>query len=203
MPPRAVPPADSEEAVPAAGPSWARVVEAIGPKVRALRQERGMTLQQLAHAADVSAAAVHKVERGDMVPTVTTMLKIASALDVPVRHFVENAEPGAPLAVHARGAQCPPRTTGSTPISGPAERFRAGATIHRLAGGTQRKGRRRAGEVLLVVLDGALDVTVADERYEVAEGESLHFPTHVPHAWSALGSGLAQYLTVTVEGGEP
>src|SRR4051812_27983004 len=80
---------------------WELVVDAIGPKVRALRRERGLTLQQLAHAADVSAASVHKVERGDMVPTVTTLLKIAGALEVPIRHFVEDSEAG-PLSVRTR-----------------------------------------------------------------------------------------------------
>jgi len=54
--------------------AWTGVVDSIGPKVYALRRERGMTSQQLAHVADGSTAAVHKVERGDMVPTITTLL---------------------------------------------------------------------------------------------------------------------------------
>ncbi|MEN3267769.1 helix-turn-helix transcriptional regulator, partial [Pseudonocardia sp.] len=83
-----------------ASAGWKDVVGSIGPKVRALRRERGLTLQQLAHAADVSTASVHKVERGDMVPTVTTLLKIAGALGVPVRLFVEDSEPS--QAVHTR-----------------------------------------------------------------------------------------------------
>ena len=60
------------------------IVSTIGPKLKQLRQEQRLSLQQLAVKADVSAAAIHKIERNDMVPTITTLLKIATALDRPV-----------------------------------------------------------------------------------------------------------------------
>ena len=53
------------------------IVSSIGPKLRELRIQRGMSLHQLAAQSDVSAAAIHKIERGGMVPTITTLLKIA------------------------------------------------------------------------------------------------------------------------------
>ena len=48
------------------------IVSSIGPKVKRLRQEQNLSLQQLAVKAEVSAAAIHKIERNDMVPTITT-----------------------------------------------------------------------------------------------------------------------------------
>ncbi|MDQ1489108.1 MAG: Helix-turn-helix domain, partial [Actinomycetota bacterium] len=39
-----------------------RIVSSIGPKLRDLRLQRGLSLQQLAERADVSAAAIHKIE---------------------------------------------------------------------------------------------------------------------------------------------
>ena len=65
------------------------IVSSIGPKLRELRLQRGMSLQQLAAQSDVSAAAIHKIERGGMVPTTTTPLKIAVAFNRPVSYFVE------------------------------------------------------------------------------------------------------------------
>ncbi len=87
-PPVAAPP------IPAPPPadgvaSWEPIVGAIGPKVRDLRQQHGLSLQQLAQRSGVSAAAIHKVERGDMVPTITTLLKLSAALGTPIGHFVE------------------------------------------------------------------------------------------------------------------
>src|SRR4051794_31555351 len=91
-PPAPEPPAADAEPERTA-PGWAAVVDAIGPKVRDLRQQAGLSLQQLARRADVSAASVHKVERGDMVPTITTLLKLADALERPIGHFVDDRVP--------------------------------------------------------------------------------------------------------------
>ena len=54
-----------------------------------LRKRMGLSLQQLGERSDVSAAAIHKIEQGGMVPTITTLLKIAGALGRPVSYFVE------------------------------------------------------------------------------------------------------------------
>ncbi|MDX6584501.1 MAG: hypothetical protein QOI10_3685 [Solirubrobacterales bacterium] len=180
------------------GSAWEPVVGAIGPKVRALRLERGLSLQQLAHAADVSAAAVHKVERGDMVPTITTLLKLADALQTPIRHFVETGSADEPLAVHTRWVGPAPAAPGSTAISGSSARFRSTGSVTRVAAGGRHKGQRRPGETLVVVVSGSLAITVADEAYTVAAGESLHFPTHVEHAWSNPGPDLAQAIWLSV-----
>ena len=74
------------------------IVSSIGPKVKKLRQEQRLSLQQLAIKAEVSAAAIHKIERNDMVPTITTLLKIATALDRAVTYFVEDEGYHEPVA---------------------------------------------------------------------------------------------------------
>src|SRR6266568_5673558 len=66
-----------------------RIVSSIGLKVFSLRKSMGLSLQQLGERSDVSAAAIHKIEQGGMVPTITTLLKIAGALGRPVSYFVE------------------------------------------------------------------------------------------------------------------
>ena len=66
-----------------------RIIGSIGLKVFSLRKRMGLSLQQLGERSDVSAAAIHKIEQGGMVPTITTLLKIAGALGRPVSYFVE------------------------------------------------------------------------------------------------------------------
>jgi len=56
--------------------------EKFGALVRALREERGLTQDQLAERAGVSATYIGFIERGDNVPTLTIILQIASALRV-------------------------------------------------------------------------------------------------------------------------
>ncbi|MDN5860929.1 MAG: XRE family transcriptional regulator [Pseudonocardia sp.] len=175
--------------------AWENVVGSIGPKVRVLRLERGMTLQQLAKAAEVSTASVHKVERGDMVPTVTTLLKIAGALGAPVRHFMED-DAGAPTAVQTRFADA--AAAGPVAITGSPDRFRARGTVARLDPGEARPGLRRAGETLLIVLSGSLHVEVAADRYEVAAGEALHFPSGLEHRCENTGDEPVEVVAIDV-----
>jgi transcriptional regulator with XRE-family HTH domain len=189
---------DIQSEPPKTTPAWEPIVRAIGPKVREVRQQLGLSLQQLAGRADVSAAAIHKVERGDMVPTITTLLKIAGALDRPIAHFVDDVDQANPVAVHVPAARRP----GAPPDWAPAaegvtaaalalrgDRLRAGA-VHAVIepGGSSGDTRpTRAGEELLLVLAGALAVEVAGEQYEVRPGDTLHYPTDRPHSWHNAG----------------
>jgi DNA-binding XRE family transcriptional regulator len=91
------------------------VVSSIGPRLRQLRHDQRLSLQQLAVRAEVSAAAIHKIERNDMVPTITTLLKISAALERPVSYFIERTtDPRSSRRSPARGSgrPCSRRTAG-------------------------------------------------------------------------------------------
>jgi transcriptional regulator with XRE-family HTH domain len=183
------------------GPAaWEPIVGAIGPKVRDLRQLHGLSLQQLAQRSAVSAAAIHKVERGDMVPTITTLLKLAAALERPIGHFVEGAEV-VPVAAHIPAADRPAvrgevEGVQLSGISGPPERFRTAGAVATIAAGAGGSARPRPGEELVLVLEGVLDFQVAGERYTLRDGDSLHYPTDRPHSWASSGPTRAIWMSV-------
>lgn len=196
---------DSERpGAPGSGATWEPIVGSIGPKVRELRTQLGLSLQQLSQRSDVSAAAIHKVERSDMVPTITTLLKLSAALDKPIGHFVENGADAGPVAAHTRATQ---RTAlQAAPgvelagISGPADRFRTAGAVATIAPGTTGGAAARPGEDLVLVLDGRLDFEVAGERYTLHDGDALHYPTDRPHHWSNLGDCTARAIWISLHG---
>jgi len=121
---------DAQSASPAedAADNLERIVGSIGLKVFTLRKSMGLSLQQLGERSDVSAAAIHKIEQGGMVPTITTLLKIAGAVGRPVSYFVEEDGGRDDLAVFTPADQVRPVFTshkGITldSISGPYARF--------------------------------------------------------------------------------
>src|SRR5687768_11776718 len=75
--------AHADDATPAKRDDLGQIVQSIGPKIRRLRQLKGLSLQQLGERSDISAAAIHKIERNGMVPTITTLMKLAVALNRP------------------------------------------------------------------------------------------------------------------------
>jgi transcriptional regulator with XRE-family HTH domain len=64
--------------------------EKFGAIVRKLREERGLTQDQLAERAGVSATYIGFIERGDNVPTLTVILQIASALKIRPSDFLRD-----------------------------------------------------------------------------------------------------------------
>src|SRR5436190_19695601 len=111
-----------------------RIVSGIGPRLRELRLHHSLSLQQLAERAGVSAAAIHKIERNGMVPTITTLLKLADAFDRPVAYFVDeeadNAGPVAYTPAPARAAAYSPHDgVEAQSISGSYARFFLDGTV--------------------------------------------------------------------------
>lgn len=62
--------------------------ELFGARLRELRQKRGMTQEQLAAAADTAGPYVSDMERGIKVPSLTTIIRLALALDCKVTDLV-------------------------------------------------------------------------------------------------------------------
>jgi len=175
-----------------------RIVGSIGLKVFSLRKRMGLSLQQLGERSDVSAAAIHKIEQGGMVPTITTLLKIAGALGRPVSYFVEEDIGQDDVAVLTDAEENRPVYTshkGITlhSISGPYGRFLlAGARATVIPGATSgRKPMQHPGEELVHVIGGVLEFTVTGQSYRVEAGNTLHFRGDQPHTWRNPGTSDA------------
>ncbi len=184
------------------------IVSMIGPKMAGLRKAQGLSLQQLATSSDVSAAAIHKIERSGMVPTVTTLLKLAGALGVPVSYFVAEDDPH-PESVHFTKSQA--RRAIYTPhsgltlagISGSYRQFQAAAAVASMSSGANSgvKQLKHPGEELVYVLSGQVRFTVGDELYILKTGDSLHFSGDVPHHWENVGKRTAQLIWFALRNG--
>jgi transcriptional regulator with XRE-family HTH domain len=184
---------DHERAAPTRAADAAdldQIVSSIGPKLRELRLQRRLSLQQLAERSDVSAAAIHKIERSGMVPTITTLLKLAAALDRPVAYFVdEDADRTGPVVFTAADARSALYTSHNgidlAGISGPYGRFFVAAAVATVepAADSGPTPMEHAGEELIFVLDGALEFVVDDQAFCLKPGDALHFRTDRRHRW--------------------
>jgi len=184
------------------------IVNQIGRKVSDLRKSQGLSLQQLASVSDVSAAAIHKIERSGMVPTITTLLKLGTALGVPVSYFVQEDETQ-PVPVHATAAGHRPQVY--TPhaglrlsgISGSYRQFQTAAAVATVEPGATSGERpmQHPGEELVHVLSGSVEFRVADQTYTLGPGDSLHFAGDVPHHWENHGRKAAELVWIALRNG--
>jgi transcriptional regulator with XRE-family HTH domain len=178
-----------------------QIVSGIGPKVRKLRKQAGLSLQQLAEQSNVSAAAIHKIEQSGMVPTITTLLKVAGALGRPVSYFVEEDDPSSDPTVHTPGTVARPIYTSHTGIdlagiTGPYGRFLLAAARATVEPGASSGDTplEHPGEELVYLLTGELELTVNSRVYLLGPGDALHFRTVQQHAWRNPGTQQATAL---------
>jgi transcriptional regulator with XRE-family HTH domain len=170
-------------------PDIERTVSALGAKVAAARAERGWSLAQLAQRAGMSAAAVHKIEKSGMTPTIASLMKIAAALGKSVSFFVD--EPSNPDVNVVRADERAQVYTSKNGLDlrnlsgryGPFKIAGAEAVAEPLADSGPTP-MNHPGEELVIVTDGELVFTIDGARHEISAGDSIHFRTHLPHSWA-------------------
>src|SRR5271170_7321074 len=69
--------------------------DALGPRIRALREAMDLSLRDLAERSGVSAPMLSQVERGDTSPTLTLAARIAAGLDLRLSQLLRLDEDGA------------------------------------------------------------------------------------------------------------
>ncbi len=181
-----------------------QTVSGIGAKVAKARAERGWSLQQLAQRAGMSAAAIHKIEKSGMTPTIASLMKVAAALGKSVGHFIEENDPLRPVTVVRRDERVRLYTSkeGLTleNISGRyGPFFAAGAEAFVDPGADSGpEPMVHPGEELVVLLEGEMSFGVDGEHYHLQEGDSIHFRTAHPHSWSNPSDRPARAICLAI-----
>lgn len=179
---------------------------AIGQRIQRERQALGLSLQRLARHAGVSAAAISKIERNGMVPSIAVLMKLASALNRTVGYLVGEEDGEAPRHVELIRAQGREKLHNeesaitSERVAGRLHDSLMIAGISRIApGGASGDGTMtHRGEELALCLDGEIEYTVAGKSYRLGKGDSFHFKSHLSHRWRNPGRRRARVLYVLV-----
>lgn len=184
------------------------IVNKIGQKIAGLRRAQGLSLQQLADRSDVSAPSIHKIERNGMVPTITTILKLGSALGVPVSYFV-NEDDFDPEPIHftnaieRRAIYTPHKGLTLAGITGSYRQFDAAAAVACMApkATSGRKLLKHPGEELVHVTSGEVLFHVGNESFKLKVGDSLHFSGEIPHHWENTTNTPAELIWIVLRKG--
>lgn len=74
-----------------------KIGNVIAYNLKRIREERKLSLGQLADMAGVSKVVLSQIEKGDANPTINTIWKITGALNLPYTSLLENYTPAAEL----------------------------------------------------------------------------------------------------------
>jgi transcriptional regulator with XRE-family HTH domain len=188
---------------PGLDPEIERTVSALGAKVATARAERGWSLAQLAQRSGLSPAAVHKIEKSGMTPTIASLMKLAAAFGKSVSYFVD--EPSTPDVTVVRADERAQVYTSKQGLDlknisgryGPFQIAGAEAVAEPYADSGPTP-MNHPGEELVIVLEGEMVFTVDGERHELGAGDSIHYRTRLPHSWANPADAPARMIWLVV-----
>lgn len=176
------------------------VLDAVGPRLRALRQQRGATLAQLARATGISVSTLSRLESGQRRPTLDLLLLLARAHQVALDDLV-----GAPPTGDPRIRPRPVERHGMTWL--PLTRRPGGVQAFKLilpvqATGAEPQQQAHEGYEWLYILSGRLRLLLGEHDLTLTAGEVAEFDTHTPHWFGNPGRAPTEALCLFGPQGE-
>ncbi|CDR17585.1 helix-turn-helix domain-containing protein [Streptomyces iranensis] len=175
-----------------------RVLTAIGPRLRALRLQRGITLAALSQTTGISESTLSRLESGGRKANLELLLPLAHVYQVPLDELVGAPETGDPR-VHLR----PVTRDGMTYV--PLSRRPGGLHAHKLVispSGGEPEPNIHEGYEWIYVLDGRLRLLLGERSLLLTPGEVAEFDTHVPHWLGADDDQPVELLVIFGKQGE-
>lgn len=185
--------------------------DAIGPRLRELREARGMSVRALATASGLSGGFLSQVERGLSSIALSSLHKVAGALDVSMSELfgkVPTPSPprGAPdddalVFTLNRAAARPERIVSSGRHYEMLSARVPGLTLEPMLvyiepGGRREEPAAHEGEEFAYVLSGELVYEVAGVEHRLSPGDSLFLRSNTPHAFHNLGDETTVVVSV-------
>jgi transcriptional regulator with XRE-family HTH domain len=176
-------------------------------QIRRVRDELGVSLQELAKRTGYSTAVLSQIENHLVSPSLGTMILLAKALKVPIGRFLGH-EDTEPFTIIRRDE----RQTVSRFES--REGFRYGYTYESLGVGKRDRKMEpffltlepatlpseqlssHAGEEFIYVLEGSIDVTLWQHTDVLEAGDSIYYDSTIPHRVRCHGDDPARILAV-------
>ena len=184
----------------------------VGERLRARRQERQLSLRDLAARLGVSPSLISQIERGRARPSVSTLYAIAAELDVSLDELLFNDD----FSPSRSGAAPPPATPGPPAATRP-QPVQAATTRHRIrlasgviwerlttvsepgveflyvvyeVGGASSPAdafQRHAGHEWGYVVSGTLEVVIGFDRHVLEAGDAVSLDSRIPHRLANIG----------------
>lgn len=168
------------------------VLASVGPRLRALRTQGGLTLAQLADLTGISVSTLSRLESGQRRPTLELLLPLAKAHRLPLDELVDAPETGDPR-VRARPVTRHGRTyIPLTRRPGGVQAFKVVVPPHHPSG--PYEPRAHEGYEWIYVLSGRLHLVLGRRELDLAPGEVVEFDTRTPHVIANRGDEPTEFL---------
>jgi len=184
-----------------------RTNQDVGARVRKFRTEKGLSLEEVARQSGIAAAVVSEIEAQTVAPPLGTIINLARALQVSLGELFGDSADSPFCIVRSDDRKTVSRFDSNLSKSG-------GYSYESLGYQKQNRqmepflvtltpcpdGRIEAnqhdGEEILFVLEGQVDVRLAEHTDILNPGDSIYFDSNLAHVVSCHGDRPATILAV-------
>jgi transcriptional regulator with XRE-family HTH domain len=184
---------------------------AVGRQIRSVRQQKALSMQALAEAAGISRAWLGEIERGAASPSVDIVRRLADTLSVSIGSLLDGTatragqemEGEVPIQqVHlvrkdrrlvVRFPSQPFFWEVLTPLKGELQLMIAELDPTE----TSMEMMEHGGQELVLVMEGEIEVKVANEVHDLQAGDAITFSARLPHGFRNRGPTKATMLNAT------
>ena len=160
----------------------------LGEKIRSLRTEKHMTLRDLSKKSGCSLGFLSQVERDKVSPTISSLKKIADALETNIISLFEEEQTLDSIVVKKsqRGKFENKRSKVKYELLRPQFSDTTIEALYMYLEGGASSGQTphsHEGEELAIVIKGKLKIEVGGKTYILEEGDSAVYKSNIPHRW--------------------
>ena len=180
----------------------------LAQRIRSVRTDRQLTLEQLAERTGLTKSVLSKFENFRVTPSLGALGNIAEALGVTMSELLDGVDEKPRMVVVRKDERLPLER------DRPASRIRYNALAHKrrdkvmepflleVPTGVARSRRlAHEGEEFIMVLSGSIDYEYGDERLRLDVGDCMYADGSVEHTLNNPGDDTAEVLVVWVSGG--
>ena len=167
------------------------VLAEVAPRLRRLREQRGMTLTAVAAKTGISKSTLSRLESGQRKPSLELLLPLAEVYHLPLDQLV-----GAPAVGDPR-VRTRPRTRNGRliyPLTQQATAMAVWKVV--IPPQNERKLRTHPGYEWLYVLSGEMQLIIGEHDLTMGPGEVAEFDTRLPHWFGPTGDEPVEILSV-------
>ncbi|RRH76217.1 cupin domain-containing protein [Falsigemmobacter faecalis] len=181
------------------------MLQGLGERIRGLRQQRQLTLQELSGLCQVSVAMLSHIERGRATPSIRVLDRIRLALDVQFGAFFDEDPPlsrETEARIVTRAEERPVLRFEETglvkELLSPARGSQLEMMVLRLdrGGHSGDEPWRRVGEKCGLVLEGSFELTLNGQSYALRRGDAFQFDSALAHSFRNTADGESQILWI-------
>jgi len=185
--------------------------QSIGTRLKGLRSEHRYSIRGLAAKAGVSASLVSDIEKNKVEPSISTLKRLATAMGTTITYFFSEQTHASGRVIRAservllKAAETKVDRRAGMESSGvrfelasPAESEHIEAIYGRydVDASSGEEPYTHEGEEWGMVLAGRLKVVVGDEVYFLEPGDSIWFPSTIPHRMENVANIPTEYIWI-------